>query len=215
MVAARNHWRQSSRDAAFRREKSRASRHQDRQWRCPRPRSGLHPCRLPSQLARGAAASHPLRRRRHAYPRSAISAARRHVRRKASGHDLLPRRIPPPDAARLALHGLLSQRLWHEPVPGKPRLRRALGKLSQRHRLRSELPRSRQLRRIRRKRVQRCARRRSVSSYPYRCRPQTHRPLGRLLRRLSHRARLGARLRSFRRGRRLPRCPRLERFSRL
>ena len=49
---------------------------------------------------------------------------------KRPGAHLLPRRIAPPDAARLELPQLLPQRLRLQSVHGEPRLRRALGQLS-------------------------------------------------------------------------------------
>ena len=98
----------------------------------------------------------------------------------------------------------------HESVPGQPGLRRALHQLSQRHRLRAQLPRGDQLRRERRQRVQRCGRRRPLPAHARRCRSGAHRPVGRVVRRLPDRARPGARVRPVRRRRGFPRRPRLE-----
>ena len=62
---------------------------------------------------------------------------------QASCGDLRARRTGPPDAAELALHGLLLERVRSKPNVGEPRIRRALGKLSLRHRLRTRLQLSR------------------------------------------------------------------------
>ena len=98
------------------------------------------------------------------FPRCAAAWYRKRVTFKARGRNTRPRPVlrPPPrqrtrtvhatgghlrarrpaaaDAARLALHGLLQQRLRREPVPRRARLRRAVGQLSARHRLRPSLP---------------------------------------------------------------------------
>ena len=58
----------------------------------------------------------------------------------ASGGPFFPRRIAAADAARLALHVLLQQCLRAESVSGEPRIHRAVGELSQRHRLWHEFP---------------------------------------------------------------------------
>ena len=82
--------------------------------------------------------------------------------RAAAGRPLPPRRLAPADAARLALHLLLQQRLRAEPVPREPRLRGAVRELPRRHRLRPGVPRGAQLRGDRRERVQRRAGRRAL-----------------------------------------------------
>ena len=105
--------------------------------------------------ARGAAAGDDHRDRRHADPCAAVHAEGSEGRREAAGPDLLSRRLPPPDAARLALQLLLPQRLRDESVAREPGLHRAVGELSQRDRLRPGIPRSAQLRRLGRRRVQR------------------------------------------------------------
>ena len=61
----------------------------------------------------------------------------------AAGVRLRARRSAAADAARLALHGLLLERLRHEPVPRQPRLRRAIGELPPRHRLWLRVPSAR------------------------------------------------------------------------
>ncbi len=91
--------------------------------------------RLPVVAARDAASS-LLHRCRRTHLRPALSAARRG---KASGHHLRARRPAAADAADVALHGLLLQRVRREPVFGEPRVRRARRQLSARHRLRPRL----------------------------------------------------------------------------
>ena len=157
-----------------------------------------------------AAAGDDHRDRRHADPRAAVPAEGSEGRREAAGADLLPRRIAPADAARLALQLLLPQRLRDESVAREPGLHRAVGELSQRHRLRPRVPRSAQLRRVGRRGVQRRDGRGPVSEGPRRCRSGAHRTVGRIVRRLSHRDGPVARLGSVRRRRRLPRRARLE-----
>ena len=74
--------------------------------------------------------------RRLADSRADLRTARR---RQASGGDLRPRRTAAPDAADVALHGLLLQRLRREPVSCEPRVRRAVGQLPAGDRLRPRL----------------------------------------------------------------------------
>ena len=62
---------------------------------------------------------------------------------KKPGDHLRAWRAAAADAARLALHGLLQQRLRRESVSRQSRLRRAVGELPARHRLRPRLPPSR------------------------------------------------------------------------
>ena len=150
------------------------------------------------------------RHRRHADPRAAVHAEGSEGRREAAGADLLPRRIAPADAARLALQLLLPQRLRDESVARQPGLHRAVGELSQRHRLRPGIPRSAQLRRVGRRRVQRRDGRGAVSEESRRCRSGAHRAVGRIVRRLPDGDGPVARVRSVRRRRRLPRRARLE-----
>src|SRR5581483_6678007 len=73
---------------------------------------------------------------------------------EASGADLLPWWFAEADAAGLALHGLLLRRVRHESVPGESGIRRAVGQLPQRNRVRAELSRGAELRRSGGKRVQ-------------------------------------------------------------
>ena len=60
--------------------------------------------------------------------------------REASRRRLRSRRTAAADAARLALHGLLRERLRDEPIPRQPRLHRALGQLSSGNRVRLCVP---------------------------------------------------------------------------
>ena len=99
-------------------------------------------------------------------PGAAVPAARSEGRRAAAGADLLPRRLAAADAPRLALQLLLPQRLRDESVAREPGLRRAVGELPQRHRLRPRVPRGAELRRLRRRGVQRRDGRRPVSEEP-------------------------------------------------
>ena len=97
------------------------------------------PAEFPTERPGGAAAGDLHRHGRHAGPRAALSAARRRGGGETPRAGLLPRRLAAADAARLALHGLLQQRLRDESVPGQPGLRRAVGQLPQRHRLRARI----------------------------------------------------------------------------
>ena len=89
-------------------------------------------------------------------------------------------------------------------------LHRAERELPQRHRLRAQLPRGAQLRRIRRKRIQRCDGRGALPEEPTRRGWRAHRLVGRQLRRLSDCAGAGACIQSFCRRRRHARRARLE-----
>ena len=125
-------------------------------------RTCCRPASIPAALV-DAAAGDDHRDRRHADPFAAVHAEGSQGRREAAGADLLPRRLAPPDAAQLALQLLLPQRLRDESVARQPGLHRAVGELSQRHRLRPGVPRGAQLRRVGRRRVQRRDGRRAVS----------------------------------------------------
>ena len=104
--------------------------------------------------------------RRPRNPRSAVQDRER--RGAASGARLRARRAAAADAARLALHGLLRERLRREPVPRQPRLHRAVGELPSRHRLRPRVPVSGERRAARRVRVSRRPRRREISAGAHR-----------------------------------------------
>ncbi len=110
----------------------------------------------------------------------------------------------------VALQLLLPQRLRDESVARQPGLHRAVGELSQRHRLRTRVPRGAELRRVGRRGVQRRDGRGLVSEEPAGRRSDAHRPVGRIVRRLSHRDGPVTRVRPVRRRRGLPRRARLE-----
>ena len=80
------------------------------------------------------------RRRRHRDPQPAVPAEGSPSRREASGDHLRARRPGAADAARVSLHGGLSPLLRREPVAREPGLRRAVGELSRRRRLRQVVP---------------------------------------------------------------------------
>src|SRR5439155_141992 len=135
---------------------------------------------------------------------------RRHVWRVAAAGHVLPRRLASADAAWLAVPVLLPQRGRPQRVPGEPRLRRVVGQLSQRHRLWLELPRGAALRCPGRQRVQRRDGGRRVPADARGRRPGEDRPVGGLLRRLSHGAGPRPRVGSVRGGRGPARRARLE-----
>ena len=132
-------------------------------WRSSRPtRSGRRcqrSCRSPA--ARRAAARGRPRAGRRCPPRRWSRRSRSSSRRPTASRstdscsrppaaparrpalDLRARRAAAADAARLALHGLLRERLRDEPVPGQPRVHRAVGELPAGHRLRPRVPLSR------------------------------------------------------------------------
>src|SRR5437899_605297 len=70
------------------------------------------------------------------------------------------RRTDPADAARMALHAVLPQRLRDESISGEQRLQRALGELPARHHVRARLSRAATLGVARRLRIPGCGRRR-------------------------------------------------------
>ena len=152
------------------------------------------------------------RRRRHADPRAALPAARREAGRAPPGGDLLPRRLAAADAARLALHVLLhnayamNQYLAsHGYVVLSVNYRSGIG-------YGLEFREALNYGAAGRQRVSTTSSGAGpVPASARRRRPGAHRPVGRLVRRLPHRARAVARLRSVRRRRGFPRRPRLER----
>ena len=161
------------------------------------------PAAVPDDAARDAGSGGVSGAGRHAGARAALQDARR--RRQAPRPHLRARRSAAADAARLALHGLLRQRLRDEPVPREPRLHRAVGELPARHRLRARVPLPGGRRRARRVGVSGRARRREAAPAAARRRRLARRHLGRIVRRLPHRAGAGPQLRRLRRGRRHPR----------
>ena len=101
-------------------------------------------------------------RRRHRRSQPAVPAEGPQARREAAGDHLRARRPGAADAARLPLHALLPLGLRHQSVAGQPGLRRAVGELPQRHRLRPFVPQRAEHRRTRQRRVPGRARRRQV-----------------------------------------------------
>ncbi len=128
---ARRRRRVRSRDGA-----AAAARHAPRERRPSRARRRSASGRLSLVATRHAARSLISRRRRAPDSRAALSPERR---RQAPRHHLRARRAAAADAVDVALHGLLLERVRRESVPGESRLRRALGELSPRHRLRPRL----------------------------------------------------------------------------
>ena len=172
---------------------------------------GTVPSEFPESSPGGAAAGDLQRLGRPAHPWPALPAAGHEEGGAAAGGDLLPWRLPPADGARLALHGVLQQRLRDEPVPREPRLRGAVGELSLRHGLWAGVPRGAEPGRLGRQRIQRRAGGGSLPAEPARRRSRPHRPLGRLLWRLPDGARPRPRLEPVRRGGGHPRRAQLER----
>ena len=115
-----------------------------RRLRPPDPRRRRDAGRLPGRRPHHAQGSDLHRRRRDHRSRPALPGGRGPG---SAGGDLRARRPAAPDAARLALHGLLQQRLCGESVSGRPRLHRTVGQLSPGHRLWPGLPASGQGRR--------------------------------------------------------------------
>ena len=113
----------------------------------------VHARRLPVRKPRGAAAGDVRVRGWDPDPWATLPSAPVGGGRTPPGGGLLPRRVAAADAPRLALHALLPQRVRPQPVPGEPRLRRALRELSQRHRLRAGVQGGAELRRPGRERV--------------------------------------------------------------
>ena len=93
---------------------------------------------------------------------SAVPAEGPEAGREAAGDRVRARRSGAADAARLPLHALLPRRLRRQSVAGEPRLRRDVGQLPQRHRLRQVVPHGAEHRRARQRRVPGRARRRQV-----------------------------------------------------
>src|SRR5207249_8737228 len=147
VVAGRLARRRDDRLSPFRREAPPATRPPIRPGPAPRARLRRRPSGLSAIPARRSGASPLPAGRRLEDPRAALSAGRRETGRTAPGGDLLSRRLAPADAARLALQLLLPQLLRLQSVPREPRLRRALGQLPQRHRLRHGVPGGARLRR--------------------------------------------------------------------
>src|SRR5438034_322924 len=184
MDAGAHRRRQGRRVPAQRRPQAPPPRRADRRGIGAGPRPASRRRGLPRSSPGRAAAGRVLRRRRHADPRPAVSAQGPARRGPAPRRHLLPWRLAPANAARLALHVLLPQRVRAESVPGEPRLRGAVGQLPQRHRLRPQLPRGAALRRPGRERVQRRDGSGAVPARPRRRGPRQDRAVGRLLRRL-------------------------------
>jgi hypothetical protein len=112
------------------------------------------PADFPAAKLRRAAAGHLPRRRRPRDSRPALHARGNRTRRTPSRHGLLPRRL-----ARQMLLGWHYMEYYSNAYAMNQylaaRLHRAQRQLPQRHRLRPQLPRGPQLRRIRRQRIQR------------------------------------------------------------
>ena len=73
-------------------------------------------------------------------PQPALPAEGSQTGREASGDGLRSRRTGAADAARLSLHAVLSLGVRHQPMAREPGLRRDVGELSQRDRLRPFVP---------------------------------------------------------------------------
>ena len=189
------------------------SAHRCRRWcpsagerrACSRPTAYRRTCRRRARHAGSRSSS-----RRPTASRCTDSCSRRRRPGAAAGAGLRARRTAAADAARLALHGLLRERLRREPIPRQSRLHRPLGQLSPRHRLRARVSFPGGRRRARRVGISGRAGRRAAAAVARRRRCRARRHLGRFVRRLPDGAGARPQLRRVRRRSGHPRRAQLE-----
>src|SRR5271157_2153011 len=121
--------------------------------------------------------------------------------RETRGAALFPWRAAAADAAGLALHVLLLEFVWDEPIPGESRLHRALRELPRRHRVWTRVPRGHESWAEGRKRISGCGGGRKIPGVTRRGGCKTHWIVGWELRRVPDGAGVGAQLRFIRGGR--------------